>query len=794
MPNLVGIGLSQVPTNSMLGGMAYQDPEHASIKDLDLKNLSQINSEIVDTAVDIFIYDTSKDSDGGAWRKRTQHTSWYNETLGTTTRGTRREFPAVAVLVLEIGNNGDTALTIYDGDDPDLPMWMVFISNSGSYLQSTCSAVYALNGEIVVGRSGAVRKWNYIDECAFSITVSNTSKNNGNLSQRNSQSGWYQVNTNAIVGTPINDVAMTVLPNAPIDDATGLPIPTIAVATNGGVSVIKDDGTVVDWTESTGPDSTHRVSFRKDGKLGVFTSGTSGIDNYPQAYYITIPNTDVSAAFYYDFNSLGIEKYGYENESISSARLSMKGDLNSTLVDLVDSSDRTYAATDVALNIISRPESIGTTADMRTGMMDFVTSSYNTGWMHGDIKGAFLSDTDTTNVTGTELVTNGTFDTNTSGWSFVRNDGTTTASVSSGQLTLTRGTDSGVDEFFQDITLETGKRYVITLRKVSGNMVFRFNSSTLSQQILNGANTTYSYTVTATGTDGKIRFWALANNTSITVDDVSVRLAEEDRSVNNNGLQVFGTITKSAVATGAELVKYGGFGSGVNANGLVQPYNSDMDWGTGDFHYMVWVYHRDIASLYGIISRQRPGQSSGNRFQFQTDNDGRYDLYSGSNQNDLGSIRLNTWSHLAIVRSGSSVNFYQDGISVRSWIDSTNYTNATAPLRGGGLSLGSTIADNSYGASGVDFALFRTGASAPSPEQIKKIYEDEKFLFQENAACTLYGSSDAVTALAYDEVTDKLHVGTSSGRSEFQGLRRINNTTTAVTTAISVHDEFIAEQ
>ena len=34
------------------------------------------------------------------------------------------------------------------------------------------------------------------------------------------------------------------LPNAPIDDVTGLPVPTIAVGTDGGVSVIKDDGTV----------------------------------------------------------------------------------------------------------------------------------------------------------------------------------------------------------------------------------------------------------------------------------------------------------------------------------------------------------------------------------------------------------------------------------------------------------------------------------------------------------------------------------------------------------------------
>ena len=45
---------------------------------------------------------------------------------------------------------------------------------------------------------------------------------------------------------------MTVLPNAPIDADTGLPVPTIAVATDGGVSVIKDDGTVVDITASAG--------------------------------------------------------------------------------------------------------------------------------------------------------------------------------------------------------------------------------------------------------------------------------------------------------------------------------------------------------------------------------------------------------------------------------------------------------------------------------------------------------------------------------------------------------------
>jgi hypothetical protein len=74
------------------------------------------------------------------------------------------------------------------------------------------------------------------------------------------------------------------------------------------------------------------------------------------------------------------------------------------------------------------------------------------------------------------------------------------------------------------------------------------------------------------------------------------------------------------------------------------------------------------------------------------------------------------------------------------------------------------------------------------------MYNDEKALFQVNANATLYGSSKVTTALAYDKAADILHVGTSSGRSEFQGLQRINNTTTAVTTAISANDRLIVEQ
>ena len=94
---------------------------------------------------------------------------------------------------------------------------------------------------------------------------------------------------------------------------------------------------------------------------------------------------------------------------------------------------------------------------------------------------------------------------------------------------------------------------------------------------------------------------------------------------------------------------------------------------------------------------------------------------------------------------------------------------------------------------GGSLALLRLSATAPTPEQIAKMYNDEKHLFQTNAKATLYGTSDAVTALAYDDDTELLHVGTSAGRSEFQGLNRVNNTTDAVGTAISASNGFIVE-
>ena len=822
MYNLVGTGLNQLPTNSMLGGMAYQSPDHASIKDLDLKNLSQINSEIADTAVDIFVYDTRKDSDGGAWRKRTQHTSWYNETLNTAARGARREFPAVAVIVAE----SDT-LTIYDGDDPDLPMWMVFPSDGyltwASNGTPALTSVHMLNGILVTGgsagRSGIYSDFTkddtrYIYSSAYYNPGDRTIA--GRTVTVSAVSGDSYVAGGdgfAIANNSINDVAMTVLPNAPIDPSTGLPIPTIAVANDGGVSVIKDDGSVVDWTETSGPDSTHKLSFRKDGKLGVFTSGTAGAGGYPQLYYIDIPSTDISSTYYYTFASNNFEMYGGTAwETNTAGNLVMRNAVGSNpltqnLTDVVDAPNLTYAATNAGLNAIIKPEVFGTPnageADMRTGAIAYIQNDYNTGYMFGDIKGAFLSDTDTTNTS--ELVTNGTFDSNTTGWTAV--DATITHS--SGTAVVNRTGGAGLSAY-QAITTVIGETYVLTGTIDStgtGNRGdIRIYSNLGSTMLVNASGTdnqtvTVSATFTATTTTSYVYFTVDGIGTA-TFDNVSVRLAEEDRSVNNNPLQVFGTINKSAVETGADLVGYSGYSS---SNYLVQPNIAAP--GTGDFSITVWIKpntldvgtgnYVHVFSL-GTSSTGGQGRSTGFVFKLTTHTGANANGYSpylfssdgGSNQGTYSTsnyIPLGKWSQVIMMRRSGVAYVYANGELMQtgnSW--TTNLTDTYLTIFKG-------IGYNEYGGD-AEFALLRYSLSAPSAEQIKKIYEDEKVLFQENAKCTLYGTSDAVTALAYDDSASLLHVGTSSGRSEFKGLRRVGNTTTAVTTAISASSGLVAEQ
>ena len=779
--------------------------------------IAGISSSITDTAVDIFVYDTSKDSDGGAWRKRTQHTSWYNETLNTSTRGSRREFPSVAVIVLDdLTTTG--RMTIYDGDDPDLPMWMVFTGGDSaqemlpSFTGTKLVTVSALNGQICVGNN--TYDLEIIDFLKDGGTRVSTGQyiNNHNISTRNSalQSSSFSTGS-GLVDRAVNDVAMTVLPNAPIDETTGLPVPTIAVATDGGASIIRDDGTVVDKGTLSG--ASYKVGWIGERLFmtaplyyGIFANiYTEENDQYV---------SNIADSSYYHSNGNGTS-WNYPRP------IANFDDGNTSIIPI--GSNTIVAGTSQGLNIHQLSNS--SIVDNNDGIVAYAATSYNTGWMHGDIKGAFLSDTDTTNITGGNIVTNGdawtgaqssTSSTPPNGWTGGNAAQWRTSTGGDGsyiRLVNAGSSQGGPNSYmYQAITTVPGRKYKISLTQYhhatisvyysvgtsinGGDLVTDTWVSSSSNTPRDEQNT---FTATGTTTYLTLGITSGTNNYDTGWDNVLITEVVDDRSPSVNGLHSFGTITKSAVATGAELVVYSGFS---NSNVLFQPYNSNLDPGTGDYSFMIWFKCSSTSGEQILMRRFSSSSVTGGMMMRIVSSSSVLQWYvrdTSSNATVLNSTMAlddGNWHCAVGTRQGSNAKLYIDGKLNRN---STCSGSSHNPGNDANLAIGAEEIVGSPGtfqnpADLCSLTLVRYSLSAPSAAQVKKMYEEEKMLFQENAACTLYGSSDAVTALAYDEVTDRLHVGTSSGRSDFQGLRRINNTTTAVTTAISAHDEFIAEQ
>ena len=796
MPNLVGIGNSQVPTNAMLGGLAYQD----SVGEIDI---DKIKAKTSDNAVDVFVYDTRKDSDGGAWRHRTQDLSWYNEGVSKT-RGARKEFPAVAVLVLE-----SLKLTIYDGDDPNLPMWMVVTGANNNYAietQALCTA--ALNGIVCIGCGSNGHDFyyvNFLQDAAYEISTGGNYKFLDNIGTRSSHDRGGVDGGRRLVSRKINDVSMTVLPNAPIDTSTGLPIPTIAVATDGGISVITDspDGVVYDLTTNNETSSVAEIAFLADNRYSFATKADNS-----RWWVDDIQTADENHNYFY-------QRTTYDYSSGGQGGVNPLGRVNGT-------SRGEYG------EAIFRQASGLSRIRYVDQLLNYTTTDYNTGWMGGEVKGAFLSSTDDTNLSGGNKVSNGS---DWSGAQSTQNSTPPTGWTAGNGATFAVETGNGAvgnyirlynennggagpnSYMYQAITTVAGKKYkysatqihraTITVNILIGTTAGG-NQLGGSQFVSSSSNTPrhVTGTFTATGTTTYVSLGIISGTHNYTVgwDEVIVTETDEDRSSSDNGLHVYGTITKEPVATGAELVSYRGY----TYNNYFDMYDQTPP-GTGDFSITAWIKPGTNGSgtgnyfhLFNMGRYNVTGQDSATGFvlKMATTGSGGYSpyLYSNDGGTSHGTfdtnnrIPLGVWSQLIGMRRDGRAYLYLNGELLKT--GNTWTTNLTDTYVSIGRAPGFT---NEIGGD-AKLALVRYSLDAPSAEEIKKIYNDEKNLYSENAKCTLYGTSDSVTATTYDDSNDVLHVGTSSGRSEFQGLNRINNTTTAVTHEISASNGFVVEK
>jgi trimeric autotransporter adhesin len=676
------------------------------------------------TAVDVFVYDTSKDSDGGAWRKRTQNTSWYNETLDTATRGSRKEFPAVTVIVAEAAK-----VTIYDGDDPALPMWMVF-----NYTGYTVYKAEAHQGKIAVATNLGLSILDFAEDDISIVPVYNSSS------------------TPALAADSISSVKFVIEQNAEASAVTGLLKPTYFLGINGyGVQRLRWDDSVLgnygtgEITKLGGANERYVLTYRPiSTSLGGMAGDTALFLPKSTSKWLFKTFDNVQLSFLQSYQNDRVQLRNYDSNGVSELAI--------------------------------------------------ITSNYNTGWMVGDIKGAFLSDTDDTNIiNGEELIPDGTFDGASLDPAWVIPAGSA-AAINTSETWLEVTDDAGGDVYIP-INVEVGQRYRlnVTFLKLGGGRAAIGNGTEFVQ------GTSYAY-FTASGTyvrtfiptQSVIYFVVSSAGTDLQrIDNLSVQAAELDRSVNSDPLLVNGTITKTPVATGADLVGYSGFST---SNYLEQPYNSDLDFGTGDFCVMGWVTVPTAEQTF--LMRDLDGVlSADDSAMIRAKSDGSLKYY-GRAGGTFFSLESSSggasgdWVFFCVRKHSGTLSVSVNAGAETSQTRSQAFGPVNSILRVGARTDVSSSSPFSTGS----IALLRISATAPTAEQIAKIYNDEKVLFQENSQATLYGTSDEVRAMGYDEDTELLHLGTTSGRSVFNGLRRVDNTTGSVAVAISASNNFIVEE
>jgi len=695
-------------------------------------------------------------------------------------RGNKAKFPKVAGIVAEATNT-----TIYDLTEPGRPMWMRFRAfrdyssktihdawaiswgSGGGIGTQSCAA---LDGAMIIGQNqsspspdygGGLYYFDFAKDTAYSrqglYALPGGRTVVGGISKFNNSTLDVPNTLLPSAGNGVYSFAMTVLPDAPVDPVTGLKVPTIAVATNGGVSVIKHDGTVASSTDSWG-------GLTVDiGAEGIYAQRDGS------AWYEWIGNpAKLTGSFTFSVVSNGTAPEwgtatGGISRRISRARLQRVGS-NSNRVQLLRNHEQTPTK----------------------GIGAAVTNTFNTGHMIGDIRRAYLADsvvgsvvnpatqpdrsykaasatvygtldkslsatgnqlvaysgfsaTDylrepysadldfgtgewsvsswvnvpvslpiTMPTVGPELLINSTFDTDASGWTATD----CTASVTGGILTLTPlpvyGTVSQV------VATIPGRIYRLRLDLINYSSTF----APVSASPTSMTGVSYAYA------PQEIQFVALSTATTISI------------------------ITHSAFGASPQI-------SAISLTESTPVAIVDRSFTSGPFVSV------------GLLNTHLGESYSKNAYLTAT----AYDGTTTRTVITTSAYNTATWLKAeACYTTDGTLSILVNGVKVASTYGNPLLTlnNASAPLTIG----------NSYALDAPfpgSLALLKLSATVPTAEQSLWMYEQEKQLFRDGAQCLL-PDSGTIKDLSYDDATDKWIAVSTTNESSWTGLVRTDVT------------------
>ena len=580
----------------------------ASVLSQDLSAVSAALHRSPNPITAMCIYRTELDSDGGAWVDRMQHTSWMNEPLNGAWRGALASEAAARAIsgaatgdyyqlttdgkfyklnagagVTEVfrGNKAKCSrlplavaaagnVSLYDPTEPGRPMWGRWDFAAGTF--GTITSVAALNGKVLVGTTLGLITLDFAkDEGRFQQAAADRSFR---LIDRASGSQVLLARPAQafIVNNTVNAVAMTVLPDAVFDVATGLQTPTISVFTAGGISVIQDTGTVANSAATTAftagrIDDNEIVGINSTGALVSTLKPRALTAGFAMTSYLTTTSPALMGVPTVMSGSKAMKGFGNTSgvtllkENIStpakgiSARITGTFNTGHLLSDIrraylcnteaesvsnpATIADRSYKAASATVygTLVKTPVAVGAQLVAWSGFsatnyiqeppstdLDFGTNE----WQFGDwFSAPAVLPASSFPVVSAQLATNGDLSSGTTGW-VNRSTGTGTFSVTAGVAKISGSDTANRGAFEQSVAVTSGKWYLFTWTPVAETV----SGATIGVwPQANAAGTVYAATfgaagsllVNVTAATAFIRFTTNSTGGSADISNISYR-------------------------------------------------------------------------------------------------------------------------------------------------------------------------------------------------------------------------------------------------------------------------------
>lgn len=688
------------------------------------KGLHDAGSDFVTS----FVYDARLDGTAQLLKNAT-HTSWYDEA---------NPFPVPALFVLKEG-----ALEIRKIDSANT-LWMSFDNSGSTYLgtvlgralsQKTCTAVSqgklyiggsysAAHGEAYLTIDFLTEKMEY-KELSAGFTI------NTNIAGRNAP---VTITANGSPGitniTAINDIAVYVAPNAPVD-AFGRLKQFVAIATQGGPCLITPAGDVFN---GIGVGSCEHCWFNEHGDLFVDRGGSSA----------TIYIQRNVASLTGDFN-MGLTTYT-QNTAPRVLPFITPGVAGGVSKDGVISYAQKGGLTQIRDNRDDHTQS-----EVR-----YIGIDYATPFMAPGTVAMLFCGTETGNIGGVDYATNGDFSAwtgdNPDDWTVTVEDANNYVTEVSGAARIV-STDASLG-LSQNQGLVVGRHYVVLIDITVAAGSVKLGTKSAGDNDVGSLTATGTYELSFVAESPFLYVWRNAAVSDFTINSIQTVDALTDYSGNGNHARVIGSIDLVQIA-GTNLVAI----SGVTENDYPQiPYSNDFDVGTGDFA-IFGVANGNDTDRY-LLERNDTADTGTGFYLYQQGN-GNLAFYKrtpGAPVPLVSAPLPSGWVDYAVVRVNGVVKLYLLGQEMDSAADTTDYNNPDAVLRFGRSSRTPALAGSFL------FSAFDFVNGTVSEDYIADRHRTIRNWLRAVAKRTLSGTNNEIKAVAAHG--DKVIVVTPDGGDE----------------------------